>query len=54
MDKIRIGVMGCASIARRLVIPAILSLPDRYELAAVASRDRGKAEEFAAALLPRL
>ena len=41
--------MGCASIARRLVIPAILSLPDRYELAAVASRDRGKAEEFAAA-----
>jgi predicted dehydrogenase len=41
--KIRIGVMGCANIAQRLVIPAILDLPDRYQLVAVASRTADKA-----------
>lgn len=43
---LRIGVMGCASIARRAMIPAILASP-ATALAAVASRDRMKAEEVA-------
>ena len=38
---IRIGVMGCASIARRSVIPAIQTLP-RLHLAGVASRSPEK------------
>jgi len=42
MRKIRIGVMGCANIAVRSVIPAIVSIPG-LELAAVASRDMDKA-----------
>ncbi len=47
-QKIRIGVLGCASIARRSVIPAIKELYDDFELKAVASRNELKAKEFAA------
>ena len=43
---IRIGVMGCANIARRSVIPAILAVPD-LRLAGVASRTPDKGREFA-------
>lgn len=43
--KIKIGVMGCANIARASVIPAIIANPN-YELVAVASRTKEKAEEF--------
>ncbi len=43
---IRIGVMGCANIARRSVIPALLTLPD-FHLAGVASRTPEKGMEFA-------
>lgn len=45
--KLRIGVMGCASIAKRLMIPAILQLQDNYELIGIASRSEEKALEFA-------
>jgi len=45
---IRIGVMGCANIARRSVIPALLTLPD-FQLAGVASRTPEKGKEFALA-----
>ena len=39
MDKkIRIGVMGCADIAQRLVIPAIQQLGEKFKLVGVASR----------------
>ena len=48
MKKIRIGVMGCAAIAKKSVIPAILALPEQFELVAIASRTSEKAEEFAA------
>jgi len=41
-NPIRIGVMGCASIAQRMVIPAIVLSP-RYILAAIASRSLLKA-----------
>jgi NDP-hexose-3-ketoreductase len=46
MNKLRIGVLGAANIARRSVIPAIKSIPD-FELVAIASRTKLKAEEFA-------
>lgn len=45
--KIRIGVLGCAAIADRSMIPAILSLPDFFELVAVASRTTEKANQYA-------
>ena len=47
MKKIRIGVLGCANIAHRSMIPAILSLPEHYELVAIASRTLDKAVQFA-------
>lgn len=47
MKKISIGVLGCANIAYRSMIPAILSMPNIYELRAVASRTKMKADEFA-------
>lgn len=46
--KIRIGVLGCASIARRSMIPAILELGGHFELAGIASRDAAKADGWAA------
>jgi predicted dehydrogenase len=45
-NTIRIGVMGCANIAGRSVIPAIQQVP-QLQLAAVASRTQQKADEFA-------
>lgn len=36
--KIRIGVLGMASIARRMMIPAIMELSDLYDLVGVATR----------------
>lgn len=45
--KYTIGVMGCANIATRSVIPAIKQLSGQFEVAAIASRDRSKAEPWA-------
>ena len=47
MKIIHIGVLGCALVADRSVIPAIKSLPDNFELTAVAGRDYKKARSFA-------
>lgn len=47
MKQIRIGVIGCASIAKRHVIPAICSLKDEFKLVAIASRTKEKADNFA-------
>lgn len=47
MKKVRIGVMGCANIAERMVIPAIKSISDKFDLIAVSSRTNEKAEFFA-------
>jgi len=44
---VRIGVIGCAKIAKRSVIPAILNLPNQFKLIAVSSRDESKANDFA-------
>ena len=46
MKKLRIGVLGCANIAKRSVVPAILTIPE-LELVAVASRTLPKATEYA-------
>jgi len=45
--KVRIGILGCAKIARRSMAPAIKQLADRFELVAVASRDAATADAFA-------
>ena len=46
MKKIRIGVLGCANIADKYMIPAIKQT-EEFELIAVASRSRDKANHFA-------
>lgn len=47
-NKIRIGILGCAKIARRSMAPAIRELGASFHLVAVASRDSAKAAAFAA------
>jgi predicted dehydrogenase len=44
--KIKIGVLGCANIAKRFVIPALKELED-FEIVGIASRTKEKADEFA-------
>ncbi|MDG1476211.1 MAG: Gfo/Idh/MocA family oxidoreductase [Vicingaceae bacterium] len=46
MNKLKIGVLGCANIAKRSVIPAIKSIAE-YDLVAIASRTQEKATSFA-------
>jgi len=46
MTRLKIGVMGCANIAIRTVIPRLVEL-DEFELVAVASRSEAKAAETA-------
>ena len=46
MNIVNIGVIGCASIAKRYVIPAILNLTDSFRLIGIASRSKNKAKEF--------
>lgn len=43
---LRMGVLGCADIAVRRMLPAMAALPD-IEITAVASRERSKAEKTA-------
>ena len=44
--KLKIGVLGCANIAQRMVIPTLLKM-EEYELIAVSSRNEEKAVQFA-------
>jgi hypothetical protein len=46
MKKLKIGVIGCANVAERYMIPAIKAI-NEFELIAVASRTKEKAELFA-------
>lgn len=46
LRSIRIGVLGCAQVARQHIIPSLLELSDKFQLVAVASRSAEKAEEF--------
>lgn len=53
-DSLRFGVLGCAAIAVRKVIPAIQRSAQRCEVVAIASRDAERAAATAAALgIPR-
>jgi len=45
--KLRIGIIGCANIADRSVIPAIKSLAEKFEIVAVSSRTQQKADALA-------
>ena len=45
--KLNIGVIGCAQIAERSVIPAMQALADYFTVAGVASRDADKASAYA-------
>lgn len=45
--KINIGVLGCANIAERFMIPAIISLNQHFNLIGIASRNLEKAAQFA-------
>lgn len=45
--KINIGVLGCANIAKRSVLPAIKELDQNFKLVGIASRTKEKAKEFA-------
>lgn len=45
--KTKIGVLGTANIARRSILPALLSLGDLYEVVGIASRNINKANLFA-------
>lgn len=44
--ELRVGVLGCADIARRRMLPAMAGRPD-IRVAAIASRDPAKAKSFA-------
>jgi predicted dehydrogenase len=46
MSKLKIGVLGCASIAKKSMIPAV-KLIEGFDLVAVASRTQAKANEYA-------
>lgn len=46
-NKIRIGVLGCAHIAKRYVLPSLLDLDKYFILSGIASRTESKAKEFA-------
>ena len=45
-EKIKIGILGCANIAEKYAIRAFQSVPSA-ELVSIASRDYGKAKEWA-------
>ncbi|MFA7098006.1 MAG: Gfo/Idh/MocA family oxidoreductase [Gammaproteobacteria bacterium] len=47
LRKIRIGILGTASIAQRYVIPTLLGMPDLFELKGIASRSIDRAQELA-------
>jgi hypothetical protein len=40
---IKIGILGCANIAQRSIIPELLKLNERFDLVGIASRDTAKA-----------
>lgn len=46
-SPLRFGILGCASIARRMMLPAFAEVPEAVPVA-IASREQEKAESFAA------
>ena len=48
MNKIKIGVLGYANIAKKAIIPTVLELPDYFDFVGVATRGASKSEEITA------
>ena len=46
MKKVRIGVLGFASIAQKAIIPAIMDLPDLFEFVGIATRTKDKEKQI--------
>ena len=46
MKKKNIGILGCANIARRFIVPTLKEM-DEFNIVGVASRTKDKADEFA-------
>ena len=46
-NVVRIGVLGCSSFAMRSMIPAMINMPDQFDLVAVASRNAEKSKDIA-------
>ena len=46
MKLVRIGILGCADIAERFTIPAILNLESKFKLMTISSRSKTKAKKF--------
>lgn len=46
MSKIQLGVLGGANIAEKFILPAIIALPDMFELAGIATRSKEKAQKL--------
>jgi predicted dehydrogenase len=46
-NVVRIGVLGCSNFAMRSMIPAMINMPDHFDLVAVASRDAEKSKDIA-------
>lgn len=44
-EQVRVGILGCANIAKRFLIPAFQSL-DEYNLVGIASRNQNLSKEF--------
>lgn len=47
MHRVRLGIVGCGIAARELHFPALVQLTDKFEITAVTSRRRERAEDFA-------
>ena len=48
-EKVNIGVLGCAKIAEKSILPAIKLLNEHYNLVGISSRSKEKAEQFSIA-----
>lgn len=53
MKKIKLGIVGTGIAARDLHLPALKELPEKFEITALASRTRSKAEKLADMIEPR-
>lgn len=47
MRKVRIGLLGCANIAERIMLPVLLQQNQKFHLCAIASRSKDKARLWA-------
>jgi len=47
MELIRIGIIGSAQIAKKFILPSLVTLKSKYSIAGIASRDYDKAKALA-------